>query len=161
MNKVISTVSTSNTENNALFPALFGAKIFKNTPLFLYAESLFYTGMKQMVNGYQGGTFNLIKLENKDMDFESTGFIPLANKDKTVTIENHFGTSAEISLKAAGIVVWLYVLEQIANNSDEQLMRKLFNVMQDIKYSYKALKDALGNKLFNEADLAGIYTLLD
>lgn len=143
------------------FPQLFGEEVFRQSPLFIYAENLFYSGMSQMISSYQGGYYDFIQIAEADVEIESTGFIPLLSDNEKVTIENHFGTSANLSAKAASLVVWIYVIEQIAHNVGGHVMQRIFKTIQDIKYSYESLLDEKGNKLFSDEDCHAIYRLID
>jgi hypothetical protein len=143
------------------YPELFGAQIHKGAPLFSYAENLFYCGMDQMIKKYNGGYFDFVEITESNVDIESSGFIPLIDKQELVTIETPFGTSAELSFKGASLVVWLFVIEQIAHNAEEKVMSRIFNTIQDIKYCYSKLTDKDGNKLFSENDCTAIHQLID
>lgn len=143
------------------FPDLFGNQIFKGAPLFIYAENLLYNGMNQMISSYNGGYFDFIKIIEADVEIEPLGFIPLITQDDNVLLETPFGVSATLSLKAGCLVVWLFVLEQVAQKASSDVMGKLYNTIQDIKYCYSTATDESGNKLFSESDCAAIYSLLD
>lgn len=148
-------------ERDTKFPNLFGAQGYKKQPLYVYAEHLFYSGMKQFVEGYSGGYFEYIEIMESDVEMESDVFIPMQLSDKEVKITNHFGTTETLTKKAASLVTWIFVVEQIAYNVTEDLAEKLYNVMLNIKYSYAKLTDKDGHKMFSDADLAAIYRLLD
>lgn len=148
-------------EKHTKFPNLFGAQTFKNVPLFLYAEQLFYNGMSQFIEGDSGGFFEYIEIMEADVEIESDGFIPVQLSDKKVNMTNHYGTTATLTKKAASLVTWVFVVEQIAHNVTGELTEKLYNVIQDIKYSYARLTDKDGCKIFSDTDLAAIYRLLD
>ena len=150
-------------EENRLnkFPALFGAEKYKNMPLYAYAERLFYSGMDQMVEQYKGGYFDFVELFNTDIEIEKSGFIPMINKTGDVELTNHFGMTKTLSFKAASLVVWLYVIEQIASKSSNTVRERLYNTIQDIKYCYTELTNASGLVVFNEDDCNAIYQLLD
>jgi hypothetical protein len=157
MNTII--VNEENRLNN--FPNLFGAEKFKNMPLFSYAERLFFAGMDQMVEEYSGGYFDYIEMTDADVELEKFGFIPLINTTENVELVNHFGTTQTLSFKAASMVVWLFVIEQIANNVSDTIQRRLFNTIQDIKYCYSDLTNEDGTKIFSKEDLKAIYKLLN
>ena len=151
------------TENQRLkaYPGLFGSTIFRGQPLFNYAENLFYSGLSQMVVGYNGGFFDFLKLtKNEEIEIEIDGFIPLLSSDDLVSFTSPFGNTQKLTLKGAALVTWLVVLEQIAK-SNSIVRDKLYRVIQDIKYAYYDLTDEKGNRIFSEDDCTAIYRLLD
>jgi hypothetical protein len=143
----------SESKRNGTYHKMFGQAIFKGTPLFVYAENLFYSGMDQMVEGYNGGYFDFITFSNEEMEFEPDNFLPIINQDRKVNVSTPF-TSELMSMKAATLVVWLFVVEQIANNIDDgEMTTKLYNILQDIKYSY--------NEMFDKDDRNAIYQCIN
>ncbi len=151
-------------ENQRLnaYPGLFGSTIFRGVPLFSYAENLFYNGLSQMVVGYSGGFFDFLKIVKNDelSEIEEDGFIPLISENANVSLTSPFGVTQTLSAKAASLVTWIIVIEQIANNN-AVVRDKLYRVIQDIKYTYSDLTDEEGNKLFSEDDCTAIYRILD
>lgn len=150
-------------ESNKLdkFPSLFGSAIYKNMPLFSYAEHLFFCGMKQMIASYDNGNFDYYKIIEADVDIETFGFIPLINKDSEVRLETPFGGNEVLSYKAASLVVWLFVIEQIATNSCNDIQQRIYRTMQDIHYSYDRAINEAGDKFFSKRDSAAIHRLID
>jgi hypothetical protein len=149
------------THNNAYY-ALFGRELFKNSPLFVYAENLFYMGMDQFIPDYQGGCFDFFSMQDisETLELEPTGFIPVLDCEDRVTV-NGPGASATMSFKAASITVWCFVLNQIAINIDnESLSQRLYYVFQDIREGLKGF--TLDNQDFlTSDDIKQIHRLLD
>jgi len=136
-------------------------KYIKNIPLFIYAENLLYNGMKQFIYNYNGGLYKFIQLTDSENLNNKNTFIPVINNNDTVTITSPFGESAQISTKAATLVVWLFVVEQIANTiEDHAISQRLFKTLQDIQstYSLMLLND---KQYFSDNDLKGIFKLID
>ena len=157
-------INITTAEQNRLdkFPELFGKEKFKNMPLYSYAERLFYTGMDQMVAKYSGGYFDFMEILEADVDIEKSGFIPLITDDGDVELVNHFGTTQTLSFKAASLVVWIYILEQIANNIENNTVsQRLYRTIEDIKYCHSNLINEEGSKVFTEEDCTAIYKLLN
>lgn len=155
------TIIINEKDRSDKFPELFGKHIFKGMPLFIYAENLFYNGMKQMIPSYDGGYFDFIKIVESDVEIEELGFFPLITQDKIISITSPFGISATLSYKAGCLVVWIFVLEQIANNVSGDVRERIFRTIQDVKYCYSTAIDESGNKLFSESDCGAIYELFD
>ena len=146
------------------YPALFGTSKYKNMPLFAYAESLFYMGMDQMISSYNGGYFDFVKITKFDenIDIVSNGFMPLITTSKHVEIETPFGMKATLSYQSCCLIVWLFVLEQIAcsiDNSD--VSETIYKTIQDLKCYYSVLTNENGSRLFSDDDCAAMHTLLD
>jgi len=158
----MNTVIIKENQRKNAYPGLFGSTIFRGLPLFSYAENLFYNGLSQMVVGYSGGFFDFLRVVKNDelSDIEEDGFIPLISNNANVSFTSPFGVTKNLSFKAASLVTWLIVLEQIANNN-AAVRDKLYRVIQDIKYTYSDLTDEEGNKLFSEVDCNAIYRILD
>lgn len=143
------------------YPGLFGSSSFKKMPLYLYAENLLYNGMSQMIKSYNGGYYEYFHIIGADVEIEPSGFMPLINSSELVEIKTPFGGRETLTLKAASLVVWLIVIEQIANQVDHRIKSKLYNTMQDIHYCYGRVTDKSGNRFFNENDCRSICRLLD
>jgi len=146
------------------YPALFGEFNYKGMPLFIYAENLFYSGLSQMVTGYQGGYFDFFKVIEKEniSEIEPKGFIPLMLSDERVELSSPFGVTETLSLRGASMVVWTFIIDQIAMNiTDTVVASRLYRVIQDLKYIYSELMDEKGNKIFTPEDCNAIYKLLD
>lgn len=150
--------------NNGCFEKLFGTIIHKNTPLCVYAEHLFYCGMEQMTLNYQGGNFTFVKLINTDdtIKVEPTGFLPLLEDSQKTVVKNPFKKQAIVSTDAACLIVWIFVLQQIAETIDnESIKEKLYNTMEDFNFSYSEVKKDDDSNYFDEDDWNGIYQLLN
>jgi len=150
--------------DNALnkYSELFGSEIYKNTPLFAYAEHLFFCGMNQMVPTYEGGVFDFFEIIESDVEIEKSGFFPLIKNKKEVLIATPFGQAAKVSFQAASLIVWLICIEQIANGiGNLEVRKRLYNTIQDLKHCYSELFNEDGNKIFSENDCKYIYKLLD
>lgn len=133
------------------YPELFGDEIFKGLPLFFYAESLFNAGMKQMISVYNGGYFEYLKL-----DTEGASFLPILDEDVKVTIKTPY-CEGVLSYRSACLVVWLFVLEQIANSGiSAKSQRKIIDCYDDIRSGYREF----GLELFEE-DFREIHNLID
>ncbi len=140
-------VSESNRVN--CFPDLFGKELFKGLPLYFYAENLFYAGMSQMVDVYNGGYFEYLKLDDKGISF-----VPVINSDEQVTINTPFSHGV-LSYRSACLVVWLFVLEQIANNcNSSKYQRRVIDCYSQAAAQYRYFD------IFKE-DLNVIHHLID
>ena len=160
----MNTLIIKNNQRLNAYPALFGSFNYKGMPLFSYAENLFYNGLSQMVAGYEGGYFDFLKVVEEEgvSEIEPKGFIPLLSSDDRVVLSSPFGVTKTLSLRAASLVVWIYVIDQIAMNiSDTVIAGRLYRVIQDVKYTYSILMDEKGNKIFTPDDCNSIYSLLD
>ena len=155
------TTIITNNQRACAYPDLFGSSVFRGSPLFIYAENLFYNGLSQMAVEYKGGYFDFLKLSKNDqIEIESNGFIPVISSNECTSFTSPFGTTQKLTMKAASLVTWVIVLEQIANNNS--IVRdNLYRVIQDIKYSYTELIDEEGTKVFSKDDCRSIYKLLD
>jgi hypothetical protein len=153
------TIITSENDRLNKYPDLFGTQIIKGMPLFSYAEHLFYNGMSQMISSYSGGYFDFVEITEADVEIEPSTFIPLITNEEDVLLETPFGTSATLSYKAGSLVVWLFVVEQLAQNANNDVMERLYSAIQDIKHCYDGFVDEQGNKLFSESDCVAIYNL--
>lgn len=153
------TIITTENKRCEKFPSLFGSQLFKNAPLFSYAESLFYSGMTQFIEGYKGGFYEYVEIAESDVEIEPSSFVPMLMNDSIVEMSNPFGTTEKLTEKAASLVTWLFVLEQIANNINSNVAGRIFNVMEDVKYSYDKFTNNDGEKLFSPEDLTAIYRL--
>ena len=164
MTQITSKITSDNNRDNK-FSGLFGEDTFNNMPIYIYAEKLFYAGMKQMVKGYKGGYFDFIEIVEADVEIEKSGFFPIIeeNYNKEVEMISHTGLSQTLSLQSASLVVWLILIEQIAHSDDvaQVVKQRLFNTMQDIQYCYSRLTDEKGNKMFSADDCTAIYRFLD
>jgi hypothetical protein len=161
-------IEKNNVKNK--FIEFFGKKKFKGMPLYLYAEMLFYAGMQQMIKDY---TLNIFEAETlfsfaeiDGMRLESKVFFPLSNKDEDVELTNHFGTSETLSCKTASMIVWLYVIEQIAiyireDDDNTIVYNRICDAMDSIKYKYPELVDEKKEPLFPKRDHRAIYNLID
>lgn len=150
-----------NIDQTSQFPALFGSEIYKSMPLFSYAEHLFYCGMKQMIATYSGGKFDFYKIVQADVDIEPLGFIPMINQDHNVQLESPHGASETLSYKAACLVVWLFVIEQIAYKSTDEIQQQIYRTMQDIRYCYSRATNEEGELYFSQQDCTAIHKLID
>ena len=141
------------------FPGLFGRTKLNQDVVFSFAETFFYHVMENMVEGYKSGSFDYFTIPECDVEIEPTGFIPLITTLKEVTVESPMGEVATMSYQAASMVVWIFVLEALARNiNDDEARTRIYNTRQDIIYSYTRFT-VNGNKLFNQRDLDGIYQL--
>jgi hypothetical protein len=156
LTKIINSNDRADTFNN-----LFGMDLFKRQMLYVYAETLFYCGMDQMVSGYTGGYFDFVQIQTDELETEPNGFIPLMSDKSIVELVSPYGVTQNLSIRAACLVVWIFVVEQIAHNASHRVQKRLFNTVQDLKSFYSELVDENGDKLFSVEDCSSIYTLLD
>lgn len=159
------TTIVNNKERLNAYPGMFGSSRFKGMPLFVYAENLFYNGLSQMVENYSGGHFDFIRInpENEQgIDIVPEGFMPLVTSTEQVHFSSPFGVTKKMSFRASCLVTWIFVIEQIANNSTNIVIaEKIYRVIEDLKYTYSDLLDENGNNLFSKDDCNSIYRILD
>ncbi len=149
------------TEINNLFSNLFGNSVFKGKFLNVYAENLFFSGMDQLIPSYAGGSFDFYKITGA-VEIEETGFFPLNTSIKEVLINSPFGDeSATVSFQAASLIVWLIIIEQVANSiDDEDIQEKIYCTIQDVKHCYPNLFYEDGKKLFSQNDADGFRKII-
>lgn len=153
-------VLVANENRSECYPFLFGDESIKNMPFYSYAETLFYCGMDQMVEGYSGGYFEYIDLSKVELTDDNvtkvskTSFIPFIDSDETVIINTPFA-SQSVTLHTASLIVWFFVLEQLANMSSvDDNQERIINCYHDAKSVYCFVD------IF-KAELNVIYKLLD
>ncbi|MEL0629953.1 hypothetical protein [Psychromonas aquatilis] len=144
---------------------MFGDDPFNGLPLSIYAEHLFYSGMKQLVKGYDGDSFDFVKItEANDFDFEQNGVFPYCDDcDNELSMRSReSGMNIKVSIKSSSFIVWVLVIEQIFNKLEPgKTKTKLMNIFQDFMYSYSRMVDKDNIPLFNEDEKYQIYKYLD
>lgn len=125
-------------EREILFNELFGSSKYKGMPIAEYAECIFHMGLEQMIHNYQRSEFEFIKITNADVDIETTGFAPCPieqDADKMVTITTPTGTTGEMTLASASLIVWAFVLTQVQFKiTDKAAHNRISRTYQDFAH---------------------------
>lgn len=101
-------------------PKYFGEK------LYIRGESLIYARMQRLCREYKGGYWNFYELSNG-------GFYMAPADDCRFQLECHLGNgfSREVSADAAGIIVTLFVLGQLLEETLDGCIRGLYDALRD------------------------------
>ncbi len=94
--------------------------------LYIRGEGLIYTWMQRLCREYKGGYWNFYELSNG-------GFYMAPADDPRFQLECHLGNgfSREVSADTAGIVVTLFVLGQILEETLDGRIRKHYDALRD------------------------------
>lgn len=87
-------------------------------------EALIYGWARRLVEGYTGGYWEFFDLNNG-------GFFVVPNGAATLHVRAPNGFEADMAPEAAGIVVTLYALCQIANETEEDSLIEKYHALRE------------------------------